>query len=309
MGFIFLTIRISGGADYMKKNILVLGGTRFFGRKLVELLLEDGHNVSIITRGMSGNPFGDRVEHIIADRENKVNLLEKVGGRTFDIVFDNICYSPKAAYTFCEMFNGKIGKLLFTSTLSTYTVDGKAKSENDFDPYTYEIKMGGSTDFTYGEGKRQAEAVFFKYATFPVVAVRFPIVMGEDDYTRRLHFHVNRVSKGEPIGFVNMSAEMSFIQAAEAAQFLKWAGMAEEVEGPYNATANGKISLSDLINLVEEATGKTADIYISENEEIMSPYAVEDTWYMTNEKATKEGFQFTDLHDWLKPLIEAIAKE
>lgn len=290
------------------KNILVFGGTRFFGRKLVELLLEEGHNVSIITRGVSGNPFGDQVEHIIADRENKEELLEKVGGRTFDIVFDNICYSPKAAYTFCEMFNGKIGKLVFTSTLSTYTVDGKAKSENDFDPYTYEIKMGDSTDFTYGEGKRQAEAVFFKYATFPVVAVRFPIVMGEDDYTRRLHFHVNRVSKGEPIGFVNMNVEMSFIQATEAAQFLNWAGMTEEVEGPYNATANGKISLSDLMNLVEEATGKTADISITENEEIMSPYAVGDTWYMTNEKATKEGFQFTDLHAWLNPLIEAIAK-
>ncbi|MEH7223625.1 NAD-dependent epimerase/dehydratase family protein [Bacillus sp. JJ1566] len=292
----------------MKKNILVFGGTRFFGRKLVELLLKDGHNVSIITRGVSGNPFGEQVEHIIADRENKEELLEKVEGRTFDIVYDNICYSPNAAYTFCEIFNGKIGKLVFTSTLSTYTLDGKVKSESDFDPYTYEIKMGDNKDFIYGEGKRQAEAVFFKYATFPVVAVRFPIVMGEDDYTNRLHFYVNRVSKGEPICFVNMNAEMSFIQATEAAEFLKWAGVTKEVEGPYNATANGKISLSDLINLVEEATGKTANISITENQEIMSPYAVEDSWYMTNEKATKQGFEFTDLHDWLKPLIEAIAK-
>ncbi|EKN66902.1 hypothetical protein BABA_13477 [Neobacillus bataviensis LMG 21833] len=41
--------------------------------------------------------------------------------------------------------------------------------------------MGDSTDFTYAEGKRQAEAVLFQQATFPVVAVRFPIVMGVDD--------------------------------------------------------------------------------------------------------------------------------
>lgn len=47
------------------KNVLVLGGTRFFGRKLVELLLEDGHHVAIITRGQSGNPFGDQVEHLV----------------------------------------------------------------------------------------------------------------------------------------------------------------------------------------------------------------------------------------------------
>lgn len=290
-------------------NILVLGGTRFFGRRLVELLLEDGHNVSIITRGMSGNPFGDQVEHIVVDREDKEELAKRVKGRNFDIVFDNICYSPNAAYAFCEVFNGKIGKLVFTSSLSTYTVDGREKSESDFDPYTYNMMMGDKTDFTYAEGKRQAEAVFFKYATFPVVAVRFPIVMGEDDYTHRLHFHVERVSKGEPIGFVNMNAEMSFIQATEAAQFLKWVGMNEVVEGPYNATANGKISLSDLIHLVEDATGKTAKISLSGNEDCLSPYAVEDTWYMTNEKATKKGYQFTNLHDWLKPLIEAIVKK
>ena len=49
------------------KNILVLGGTRFFGRKLVDLLVEDGHKVTILTRGQSGNPFGDKVEHLTAD--------------------------------------------------------------------------------------------------------------------------------------------------------------------------------------------------------------------------------------------------
>lgn len=287
------------------KTILVLGGTRFFGRKLVELLIEDGHNVVILTRGQSGNPFGDKVEHIIADRFNKEELTKKIEGRTFDIVYDNICYSPNDAYSFCEVFNGKIEKLVFTSTLSTYIADGNVKSEVDFDPYNYKILFGDREDFTYGEGKRQAEAVFFKYATFPVVAVRFPIVMGVDDYTRRLHFHVERIAKEEPIGFLNMDAEMSFIQATEAALFLKWAGMTE-VKGPYNATANGRITLSDLIKIVETAIGKSAKISLVGNDEIVSPYAIPASWYMTNEKATNGGFQFTNLHDWLKPLVEAI---
>lgn len=298
-------IRIDKG-DGQMKNILVLGGTRFFGRKLVELLIEDGHNVVMMTRGQSGNPFGGKVEHLIVDRSNKEELAKKVEGRTFDIVYDNICYSPNDAYAFCEIFNGKIGKLVFTSTLSTYNADGNEKSEVDFDPYHYEIRLGDKEDFTYGEGKRQAEAVFFKYAKFPVVAVRFPIVMGEDDYTRRLHFHVERIANGEPIGFLNMDAKMSFIQATEAAQFLKWAGMSE-VEGPYNATANGNISLSDLIKLIEGATGRSAKISLVGNDEISSPYAIPSSWYMTNEKATNSGFQFSNLHDWLKPLVEAIA--
>lgn len=290
------------------KNILVLGGTRFFGRKLVDLLLEEGHNVTILTRGQSGNPFGDKVEHIIADRSNQTEFARKVEGRTFDIVYDNICFSPNEAYDFCELFNGKIGKLVFTSTLSVYGADGEEKFETDFDPYHYEIRLGNKEDFTYGEGKRQAEAVYFKYAQFPVVAVRIPIVLGEDDYSRRLHLHVERIANGEPIGFVNMDAEMSFIQATEAAQFLKWAGMTE-IEGPFNATANGRISLANLIKMIEAVTGKSARIALVGNDEIISPYAVPTSWYMSNEKAVAKGFQFTNLDDWLKPLVETIAKE
>ncbi|WP_062109957.1 NAD-dependent epimerase/dehydratase family protein [Bacillus niameyensis] len=288
------------------KNILVLGGTRFFGRELVELLIAEGHHVVIMTRGQSGNPFGDQVEHLIANRLSKEELASIVEGRTFDIVYDNICYSPNEAYEFCEVFNGKIGKLVFTSTLATYNADGKEKNEADFDPYHYEIRMGNSKDFSYGEGKRQAEAVFYKYAKFPVVAVRFPIVMGEDDYTRRLHFHVERVADGLPIGFLNMDAEMSYILAKEAGEFLKWAGMTG-VTGPFNATANGRISLADLIKIVEEATGKTAKISLVGNDEIRSPYAIPSSWYMTNAKATNSGFQFSNLHDWLQPLVEEIA--
>ena len=287
------------------KKILVLGGTRFFGRKLVELLLEQKHEVTIVTRGMSENPFGDAVEHIKVDRKDTAAFEKALENRTFDIVYDNICYSPNEAKQLCDLFNGKIGKLVFTSTLSVYDADGKAHSEEDFDPTTYDIIMGDTHEFTYGEGKRLAEAVFYKFAEFPVVAVRFPIVMGEDDYTRRLHFHIERIMNKEPIGFVNMDAEMSFIQATEAARFLQWAGN-DNVEGPINATANGAISLKELIALIEEKTGERAKIALLGTEEIRSPYAIPATWYMKNDKAEQLGFSFSKLEDWLAPLVEQI---
>ncbi|WP_042477167.1 NAD-dependent epimerase/dehydratase family protein [Bacillus ndiopicus] len=290
------------------KRILVLGGTRFFGRKLVELLLAEGHQVTIATRGKTGNPFGDNVEHIVVDRTKKNDLQSLMENRTFDIVYDNICYSPNEAKAFCDVFNGKIGKLVFTSTLSTYEIDGAVKVEEDFDPYNYAIRMGDTEDFTYGEGKRQAEAVFFEYAEFPVVAVRFPIVMGVDDYTERLHFHVKRVAQEEPIGFVDMDAEMSFIHAEEAARFLLWAGQTA-VEGPFNATATGAITLQGLMDLVEKATGKKAKIALLGDDEIRSPYAVPKSWYMKNDKATEAGFEFSKLDSWLENLVQDIAKQ
>ena len=279
------------------KKILVLGGTRFFGRKLVEVLLEEGHQVTIMTRGTTSHPFDDQVEHIIGDRSMKEQLNNHFEGRKFDIVYDNICYTSNEARDFCEVF---------TSSLSTYSADGKEKREEDFDPYDYPIAWGDKEAFTYNEGKRQAEAVFFQYATFPVVAVRFPIVLGEDDYTRRLHFHVERIQQGKTIGFVNMDAEMSFILASEAAAFLKWTGLSD-VEGPFNATANGKISMRELICIIEKITGHDAKITLEGDEEDTSPFAIPATWYMNTEKAGKAGFVFTNLDEWLRPLIEGIA--
>ena len=289
------------------KKILVLGGTRFFGKKLVERLTKAGHEVTIVTRGKSEVSFDSQVSHIKVDRLDETAFRAALDGQ-WDLVYDNICYSPNEAKVLCEIMEGKTQKLIFTSTLSTYEIDGGVKKEEDFDPFHYGIKMGDQADFTYGEGKRQAEAVFFKYASFPVVAVRFPIVMGEDDYTRRLHFHTEKVEKGEAMSFINMDAKMSFITADEAAEFLEWAGLSA-IEGPFNATAKGSISLRDLLSLVEKATGKQAIITLKDDDTVeKSPYAIPNDWYMTPEKAEKAGFEFSELSSWLPDLVEKISK-
>ncbi len=290
-------------------NILVLGGTRFFGKKLVELCIENGHDVTILTRGQSGNPFGTAIKQLIVDRDDHDALENALAHTTWDIVYDNICYSPNEAHTICELLKGKTKKLVFTSTLSTYEVDGKMKKEEDFDPYHYQILMGDRDEFSYGEGKRQAEAVLFKEASFPVVAVRFPIVMGEHDYTRRLHFHVERILRDQPISLPNIDAQMSYITDEEAAEFLYFAGVTP-IEGPYNATASGAISLKELLALIEEESGKRAKIsLVGGDEESQSPYGVLADWYMTNAKAEKAGFTFSQLHEWLPKLVKTLVKQ
>ncbi|WP_447402498.1 NAD-dependent epimerase/dehydratase family protein [Lysinibacillus sp. fkY74-1] len=290
-------------------NILVLGGTRFFGKKLVELCIANGHVVTILTRGQSGNPFGTAVKQLIVNRDDRDALENALAHTTWDIVYDNICYSPNEAHTICELLKGKTKKLVFTSTLSTYEVDGKMKKEEDFDPYHYQILMGDRNEFSYGEGKRQAEAVLFKEASFPVVAVRFPIVMGEHDYTRRLHFHVERILHDQPISLPNIDAQMSYITDEEAANFLYFAGMTP-IEGPYNATASGAMSLKELLALIEEKSGKRAKIsLVGGDEESQSPYGVPADWYMTNAKAEKAGFTFSQLHDWLPKLVNTLVKQ
>lgn len=297
------------GQGGLLMKILVLGGTRFFGKKLVQLLIEEGHDVTIATRGNVQHPFGSQVKQVKVDRKNASSLKDAVGEEHWDIVYDNICFSPNEALAACEIFDGKTKKYILTSTLSTLDQElGSDLTEEDFNPYTYEIRYGDVEDFSYGEGKRQAEAVFFQKASFPIVAVRFPIVLGEDDYTKRLHFHIERVAKEQPIGFVNMDARMSYILSDDAAGFLKFAGTSN-IEGPFNATSTGSYSMQELIDLIEEATGKKAKITLVGNDESRSPFGVPKDWYMTPQKAKEASYEFLHLDDWLPSLIKKLASE
>ncbi|MFC7684512.1 NAD-dependent epimerase/dehydratase family protein [Ureibacillus sp. GCM10028918] len=288
------------------KKILVFGGTRFFGKKLVELLIEKGHEVTIATRGKTEHSFGDKVNHVLVDRTNKEELASAFANTEWDIIYDNICYSPNDAFAACEIFEGKTKKYVFTSTMSTYVDLGADLSESDFDPCTYEIRSGNVEDFSYGEGKRLAEAVFFRKANFPVVAVRFPIVLGEDDYTRRLHFHIESVAEDKVISFLNMDARMSYILSDDASDFLKFAGFSN-IAGPYNATSSGTYSLKELMGIIEQNVGKKAKIALVGDDETRSPFAVPKDWYMSQEKSIAAGFTCSPLESWLPNLVKTLS--
>ncbi|WEG11301.1 NAD-dependent epimerase/dehydratase family protein [Pullulanibacillus sp. KACC 23026] len=288
-------------------KVLVLGGTRFFGKKLVEKFIQEGADVTILTRGKTDDDFGDAVSRLKADRTDSEALKKALGDASFDLVYDNICFGPQEAAAIIELLRGRVKKYIVTSSMSVYEVGGAPKDEGSFNPYSYPVSNPYPTDYDYGEGKRLVEAVTFQKGLIPSVAVRFPIVLGHDDYTHRLHFHIEHVQKGIPIGLPNPAAEMSFILSDEAATFLYWLGQTD-IEGPYNASSTGAFTLSHILDLVEKAAGKPAVIEAKTEEAAnMSPFGVPDSWYMAVTKATKAGFTFSVLESWLPQLINEIA--
>ena len=60
----------------MSKDILVIGGTRFIGRLLVQRLVQACHRVTIATRGYAPDPFGERVNRVRVDRRQRDDLQE-----------------------------------------------------------------------------------------------------------------------------------------------------------------------------------------------------------------------------------------
>ncbi|MBM6648608.1 NAD-dependent epimerase/dehydratase family protein [Bacillus sp. RIT 809] len=282
------------------KKVLVLGGTRFFGKHLVEVLLQAGHDVTIATRGVTEDSFGSAVKRLIVDREDEELLKERLEDKSYDIVYDNLCYSSNTAKIVCEVLKGKTKKYIMTSSMAVYE-PALGLLEENFNPYEYTITYGGRNDFNYSEGKRLAEAVLFQHATFPVVAVRFPVVIGENDYTKRLQFYVEHVMKQEPIFVDHVDGKLSFIHEKEAGEFLAWCGM-ENIEGPINACSNGVISMEEVIRFIEDNSGTKA--LIQEAGENIAPYNEIINCTLHNRKARELRFPFRELNTEIKNVLQ-----
>lgn len=284
-------------------DILVFGGTRFFGVHLVEKLLEKGHTVTIATRGLAKDNFGDRVKRLIVERCDADSLAKVFVDKEYDCIVDNICYASNDVKRLLGV--AKCKRYVMTSTMSVYPLQDfhLNMKEEDFAPLEYPLKWYERPDAPYDEIKRQAEAALFQqFSDVNAVAVRFPFVIGEEDYTKRLYFYVENVMKEKPMYIDNLKAEMSFIRAKDAGAFLAW--MAENSEtGSFNAANAGTVSLEQIVNYVEEKTGKKA-VLVQENEGAAAPYNGTPAYSINTDKAVAKGFGFDELNSFLPKLLD-----
>jgi nucleoside-diphosphate-sugar epimerase len=286
----------------MKKKVLVLGGTRYFGRHLIEDLLLKGYDVTIATRGNLTTPFSRPVNFVTADRKKLEDLKRLAESGPFDIIFDQVCMTGLDSENAVTAFSGNCKRYIFTSTGSVYDfTNDHVLIESDFDPKNY-IENPKNPN-SYQEDKRKAEAVFSLQSNFPVAMVRFPIVLGMDDYTERLKFHVKKILNNEEIYIPRLKTIMSFISSDEAGRFLSFLGD-HHLTGPVNAASTDATTLSALIQQIENATGKIAKITNIETSLNGSPFGSEFDFNLGNAKASSLGFKFAKLNDYLPKLIE-----
>ncbi|MEV4366796.1 NAD-dependent epimerase/dehydratase family protein [Nonomuraea sp. NPDC049637] len=212
------------------RHICVIGGNRYFGRRLIRLLLAGGDRVTVVNRGSAASPPG--AEHVVADRADAAALARALGGRTFDAVVDQVCYTPSHADAARRVFAGALSRLL-----------GEAAA--------------------YAEGKRQAEAVFARDPAFPFLAVRSAHVLGggDADFTGRLRHYVDRVRAGLPVAVHRDPAPTSFVHHAEIAAFLHWTATGTDVTGALNAASRDTLTVTGLCAPIAAATGSPAPVH------------------------------------------------
>src|SRR6185436_17300967 len=97
-------------------KLLILGGTRFVGRHLVETALSRDHEVTLFNRGNHPSPFPN-VETIKGDRNHDLSKLE---GRRWDAVIDTSGYLPRSVTASARTLSSAIDNYVFISSVSVY---------------------------------------------------------------------------------------------------------------------------------------------------------------------------------------------
>ena len=192
-------------------------------------------------------------------------------------------------------------KYIHMSSTAVYEPKHMNTVEADFDGVSKELVWCDRKDFSYGEVKRQAEcALWQKYRDRNWTAVRYPFVVGSDDYTKRLAFYVEHTMKSIPMDIDNLDSQLGFIRSDEAGKFMAFL-VDQDFRGAINGSSEGTISIREIIEYVEKKTGAKA---VVDQAGAKAPYNGEPEYSINTEKARALGFRFSILQDWIYELLD-----
>lgn len=280
-------------------KILIIGGTRFFGIHMVNELLAKGHDITIATRGKAVDDYGNKVKRIILDRTNETSMKNALANRHYDVVIDKIAYCSNDIKYVMEAVD--CDKYIYMSSTAVYESLHINIMESDFNGISKKLVWCNREAFPYEEIKRQAEYVLWQvYSDKNWIAVRYPFVIGKDDYTKRLLFYVEHTMKSIPMNIDNLDYQIGFIRSDEAGKFMAFL-VDKDFRGAVNGSARGTISIKEIIEYVENKTRTTA---IIDNSGEDAPYNGVAEYSINTDKAEALGFRFSALQDWIYELLD-----
>jgi nucleoside-diphosphate-sugar epimerase len=177
-------------------RVCVVGGTGNISTSIVDLLLVNGHDVTVYNRGLH-RPVPEGVRLILGDRNNRADFEKRIQKEKFDAAIDMICFSAEDARSSFRAFR-EVGHFVMTSTVCTYGID------YDWLPVTEDHPLRPITD--YGRDKAAADAVFlemFYREGFPVTIIKPSTTYGpQQGMLRQVAWDfswIDRIRKGKPI--------------------------------------------------------------------------------------------------------------
>jgi 2'-hydroxyisoflavone reductase len=255
-------------------KLLILGGSQFAGRFLVEQGAERGHTVHVFNRAQSLDPSESAANRqFIGDRDPRTApgltaLKEAVAtGETWDAVIDMCGYVPRVVRASTELLRTAARHYLFVSSISVYPTDGPRGRTEDA-PFVDPPPEGDEEirGDTYGGLKRQCELVVREVFGEGAVIVRPGLIVGPRDPTDRFTYWVRRLDEGRD-GNTVLAAEprtapAQFIDARDLSAFMLHL-IEQGAGGDYNATGSVSI-IGDMLEGIRTALGSNARLVWAE---------------------------------------------
>src|SRR3954447_9947456 len=209
-------------------RILVLGGTQFLGRHVVDDALEHDHEVTLFNRGQTRPELFPDVEKLRGDRDGDLAALT---GRSFDAVVDTSGYVPRIVAVTIDAL-GDVGHYTFVSSISVYA--SLAEPPTTDSPLARLQAPAADWRGAYGELKVLCERVV--RGRFPDAVVPRPgLIVGPWDPTGRFTYWPTRLAEGgRVLAPLPREADAQVIDVRDLAG---WIGRAAEdgLAGTYNA--------------------------------------------------------------------------
>lgn len=285
-------------------NILVIGGTRYFGIPMVRALIRDGHNVTLATRGKTPDTFGDAVHRISFERTSQQSIESAFSDKHYDVVIDKLAYCSNDVRSIMDVID--CDTYIQMSSTAVYEPKHMDTKEDDFDGIHHAFEWCGRTAYPYDVIKRHAECALWQhYSDRRWIAVRYPFVTSADDYTRRLHFYAEHTIRQIPMHIDNLDAQMSFIHANEAGEFMAHLVNVDFV-GAVNGASHGTISPREILSYVQSKTNQTP--ILAETGDA-APYNGEPAYSINTDLAESLGFRFSHINDWIYDTLDTYIEE
>ncbi len=184
-----------------KKNILILGGTKFIGRNLVELLLLQKHaNIALFNRGTSNPGLFKSSRLLRGDRANKTDL-QQLGKEHWDVVIDLSCYYPLYLELLTPIIEKNTTKIIFISSIAAY--DLNANSKNTAESAAVKVCpsewLSDPSWESYGFRKAACEQLILQSSIPQKIILRPAIAYGEYDMLERFYYWIYKIKFSEEL--------------------------------------------------------------------------------------------------------------
>jgi 2'-hydroxyisoflavone reductase len=188
----------SRNEGFSDMRILILGGTFFVGRHLVDAAQARGHELVLFNRGKSGPNLFPDIETLHGDRNTDEGLSALDGAGDFDAVIDTCGYFPRVVQLSLQKMAPRAKRYCFISTISVYQNWPDEPCPEDADLLTLEDpavhEMTGVR--SYGALKvlceQEAEAAFPGKA----LIIRCGLIVGPHDWAERVTYWAHRAAQG-----------------------------------------------------------------------------------------------------------------